>query len=133
MALVHAEGERAPFVIGEQRVVPVDTGDDKVEVEAARALGLDLGQVRRDHRAPVATLRAVALVAELAHDACEGCRHSPRRPIGLARRSGEAVTGERRGNDVERIAEIIETRYLQYSKGERPVAVGHDGRFGRLR
>jgi glycosyltransferase involved in cell wall biosynthesis len=34
-------------------------------------------------------------------------------------------------NDVDRIAEVIERRYLQYSRGERPVAVGHDGRFDR--
>jgi hypothetical protein len=34
-------------------------------------------------------------------------------------------------DDVERIAEVIELRYLQYSKGERPSAVGRDGRFNR--
>src|SRR5439155_26186903 len=79
-------GERAPFVVGEQRVVPVHAGDDEIEVETADAIGLELGQVRRDHRAPVAALRAVALVAELAHDARECRRHAPGRPTGLAGR-----------------------------------------------
>src|SRR5207248_11552369 len=87
-------GERSPFFVVDQRVVPVHAGDDEIEVETADAIGLELGQVRRDHRAPVAALRAVALVAELAHDARECRRHAPGRPTGLAGRSGEAVARE---------------------------------------
>ena len=34
-------------------------------------------------------------------------------------------------NDVERMADVIQQRYTQYIKGERPLAVGHDGRFDR--
>ena len=34
-------------------------------------------------------------------------------------------------NDVERMADIIQRRYTQYVNGERPLAVGHDGRFDR--
>ena len=32
---------------------------------------------------------------------------------------------------VERMADVIQQRYTQYIKGERPLAVGHDGRFDR--
>jgi len=34
-------------------------------------------------------------------------------------------------NDIEAMATIIERRYTQHAHGERPVAVGHDGRFDR--
>jgi hypothetical protein len=34
-------------------------------------------------------------------------------------------------NHVVRIAEVIEGRYLQHVRGERPIAAGHDGRFDR--
>jgi hypothetical protein len=33
--------------------------------------------------------------------------------------------------DVERMASIIEARYTQHARGERPIAVGRDGRFDR--
>jgi hypothetical protein len=33
--------------------------------------------------------------------------------------------------DVERMASIIEARYRQHTRGERPIAVGRDGRFDR--
>jgi hypothetical protein len=36
-------------------------------------------------------------------------------------------------SDVERIASVIEQRYLQHVRGERPVAVGHSGKFDRSR
>jgi hypothetical protein len=36
-------------------------------------------------------------------------------------------------SDVERMATVIEQRYLQHARGERPVAVGHAGRFDRAR
>jgi hypothetical protein len=36
-------------------------------------------------------------------------------------------------SDVDRIATVIERRYLQHARGERPVAVGHAGQFDRAR
>ena len=34
-------------------------------------------------------------------------------------------------NDVDAMAAVIERRYTQHARGERPVAIGHDGRFDR--
>jgi hypothetical protein len=36
-------------------------------------------------------------------------------------------------SDAAGMASVIEQRYLQHARGERPVAVGHDGRFDRSR
>ena len=63
--------------------------------------GVEVGDVRRDDRAPVAALRAVAVVAELGHELDEGLRDAPRVPAALACRPGErrsrAATARRRG------------------------------------
>ena len=58
----------------------------------------------RDDRAPVAALRAVARVAEPAHQLDLGLRDARGIPAALVGRPGEAVAGHRRADDVEGVA-----------------------------
>ena len=95
--------QRDPLVV--LQVLEVEVGrrgrHDHVEVDAHEVLGIDEAELRGDHRAPVAALRAVALVAEAGHER----RPTPRRSGAVpspARRSGPRTrsrgsTGTRRG------------------------------------
>ncbi len=63
-----------------------------------------VGERRGDDRAPVAALRAVALVAETRHQLLPRVGDAQDVPAGLRRRARPAVAGDRRADDVERVA-----------------------------
>ena len=97
-----AAARSAISVVGELDAARVvGEREQHVGVQADHVLGVDRGERRGDHRAPVAALRAVPVVAEPRHE--HGPRlgdalHVPARLVGRARPS---VAGKRRHHDVE--------------------------------
>ncbi len=72
-------------------------------VEAEEPLGVQQPELARDHRAAVAAVRAVALVAESAHEFVIRTRDSRHRPAALDDRRAEREAGHRGHDDRERV------------------------------
>ena len=91
---------------------------------------------QRDHRAPVAALRAEAVVAEPEHELLPRRRDAADVPSGLRRLVGPAVAGQRRHDEVERVGRVAAVRdrigerpdHLQELDDRSRPAVGHHQR-----
>ena len=95
-------------------------------MQADDVLGVERGDASRDHRAPVATLRAVTLVPEPRHQ--RGPRFGDALHVPSRRGSGARppVTGQRRDHDMERRAQRLDhVEELRHRTGP---AVRHEQR-----
>ena len=81
-------------------------GEQLRDVDADHAVGVAAADLGRDHRAGVVAVRAVALVAEPAHQLGPCAGDARRAPARLAGRPGEADAGERRDHEVERVGGV---------------------------
>ena len=83
------------------------TGEGHVQVDAAQVAGVGGAQTRADDGAPVAALRAVALVAELGgHEVVERIRDAGGAPAPLAWLAAPAEAGDGGDDDVEGVGGI---------------------------
>src|SRR5438067_12633928 len=82
-------------------------GDGKwhVEVNPRAVLGIEGTYGRRDLGAPVASLGAIAPIAQPRHQLDEGTRSASGIPAACAGRFRESVTGKGRGDDVELVGQ----------------------------
>ena len=80
-------------------------------------LGVDAAEFRGDERADVAALRAVAVVAEAAHQLGPGPGDPVGVPARLGERAGEPEAGERRDHDVEGVGGVAAVRGADRSAG----------------
>src|SRR6266508_4238658 len=87
------------WIAGRERQKHVDVYPDDV-------FGIDPAQRERDHRAGVAALREVAVVAEAAHQLGPGLSHPLGAPAGAAVRPGEPEPGDGGNHQVERVGRV---------------------------
>ena len=92
-------------------------GDHHVEVDPEQPIGVAHGEVGGDRRPPVAALGAEPVVAERGHDLGPTVGDAFDAPAGLGRLVAEAVSGQRRQHDMERVAGIAT---VSGRVGERP-------------
>ncbi len=95
---------------GQRRTVLRGRHRHEVEVESGHTVRHEVGDVRRDDRAPVAALRAEAVEAEIRHELDERRRDPPGVPAALVCRPGEAEPGQGRRDDVERVPAVAAVR-----------------------
>jgi hypothetical protein len=79
-------------------------------VNAGNVLGVGERDLRRDHPAPIAALRAVARVAQPGHELDECVRDATGVPSALVGRTRERVARDRRAHDVERVLWVAAVR-----------------------
>ena len=84
--------------------------DHHVQVYARAVLGVEAADLARHHRAPVAALRAVAVVAEAGHQHDPRLRDATDIPTGVVRRARPSVARHRRAHHVERVRGIAAMR-----------------------
>ena len=132
--------ERSPFFVGGWRRAQsygvAQRRREQVRVDADQAVESDAAHRVGDLRAHVAALRDVAGVAEPLHELVPGLADADRAPAELGRLVGEAVAGDGRQHEVERVlgAAAVRGRVGEGADGleqlddrARP-AVGHDQR-----
>lgn len=89
-----------------------------VRVHPEQVLGEQGGQVRNEHRAPVAALSVELLEAEARHQVLEDDRHLRRTEAGLDRRAREAVSREGGCDHLKKIQVLVKnvrvTRWRRY-------------------
>ena len=80
--------------------------DREIHVHAGDVVWESLRECRGDHGTPITPLRAIALVAQSAHEFAPGARGVLDAPAGAGRPITEPVPGERRNDDVECVAGV---------------------------
>ena len=85
-------------------------GHQHVHVQAEHVLRVEPADLQGDHRAGVAALGEVAVVAEAAHQLDPGAGDPAVLPAGLAGRAGEAEAGDGRDHQVEGVRRVAAVR-----------------------
>jgi hypothetical protein len=91
--------------IGQVELSDVDEG--QVGVDPDDVVGVRAGQRRGDERAPIPALGAVAVVAQPAHEFVPRPGGAVDVPSRRRRLAAEAIAGERRHDDVERVGRVV--------------------------
>jgi hypothetical protein len=105
-------GQVARAQAGQRRGVVRRRGrEQQVDVHAQHRLRRHLAEHQRHHRAEVAALGHVPLVAEPAHQLGPGRGDPDQVPAGLPQRAGETVAGHRRDDQVDRVGGVPAVRH----------------------